>query len=440
MDQSSSTAPIFAKLVDGSTWTEYSITPSLSKTLSEKARFLATLSITIDVGPQSQLFTSIFAAGFKFPSLQELRVTVVHPITHETFCLVVPTLDLPTERFPSLKGLRLDGVAVNMSSPFLPSLRWLVLRNYPAMERRLPVTQFMAALSYCPNLESLQVRHYGGAFSVTGNPPQRPVSLPSLKDLLISDTPAVSSLLLQVFYIPPTANITVFSDVKGFYEDDFGRGYVTMLPSDRRTMPILRDIESLEVSLNATTYHVVGETPLGRRLTLDIDMGLEFSLGFTAGDVLYESTVRNLAGVFRESPIREAVFRGDFTRFSPNSWRVALGALPKLARIRVDDVGAYGEGAKALFEALALPAALGTGSPTRMLCPQLEVLMVQGDKYGLPVLDEVAKCLECREKAGTKLRRLYVGLSVGLVSGKKVELEKYERRLERLVPQCRISV
>ncbi|KAH9854996.1 hypothetical protein C2E23DRAFT_858199 [Lenzites betulinus] len=390
-----------------------------------------------------QLLLPLFGKRMAF--LEELEIAIKGSMGLDTIVLSGPMLVLPAALYPTLKVLRLDGVAARMDTPFLPTLRHIVLKNYPGLERSLFLTDFLAALAGCPHLETLEIRHFFNVLSCTeAKHPKRPVMLLSLRELTVAESPNPTQMLLQLLGTLPTADIRVDIDVKGHYDDDFGRTFGRVIPPNRNSIPILKAITHVEVNLvRGSTYQLIGATPRGNRLVLEIDMSVEFALGFTGGALLYESAVRNLGDVFRGSPVTHAVFSGDFARVTAGSWRAALGALPGLKKLKITDSGTHAAGMPALCEALSDPVKDldDADSEAKHICQHLEVLCVCGTAYGVSHLEDVVNCLNRRNEAScAKLQALWFQLKAEPVHDDGEQLIKVKDMLADLVQHSRIQV
>ncbi|KAJ2986156.1 hypothetical protein NUW54_g9885 [Trametes sanguinea] len=131
----------------------------------------------------------------RMPFLEELEIVVQQPSDPKAPYLTVPAMTLPPSNFLLLETLRLDGVTLSMSAPFLSSLRHLVLANYPSVEQCTRFIDLMAALESCPNLEELEMRNYGRVFSLAGDDePQTRAMLNQLKKFTVDEPTFVARL------------------------------------------------------------------------------------------------------------------------------------------------------------------------------------------------------------------------------------------------------
>ncbi|EIW61548.1 uncharacterized protein TRAVEDRAFT_44370 [Trametes versicolor FP-101664 SS1] len=365
----------------------------------------------------------------QMPCLELLDIRVKQCTGPESVCLGGPMLDLSTARLMAVKRLRLDGIAVDMAAPFLCGLRHLTLNQFPGIERRLPLSQFVASISNFRRLETLELRNYSGFLVTKTTQPVDPVHLPSLKKLGICDTPSVTASLLQALYLPADAILHVIVDIKGFYPDDLGDLFSSALPADKKTLPILKDIRRVDVNLIGSTFSLIGMTLEGAKITLEIDLDLEFTLGLIARDHVYEATVRSLDRIFADSPLCYIGLSGNLACLTAHSWRAAFAPFPDLERLKLEDVGKHSAGALSLLEVLGSPA----GTPAQMPCPKLDTLCMRGSAYGFELLDESEACLTRRQTAtGTMLRRLWLGLGLH-VQDDKARLQLCRKTLAQMV-------
>ncbi|KAI0650394.1 hypothetical protein C8Q79DRAFT_382809 [Trametes meyenii] len=339
--------------------------------------------------------------------LEELSITICHPTDPTSTCLSTPTLSLTATRFPYLKKLHLDGIAITMDpgEPFPPFLRALTMKNYPGVERCVSLTRFVHALQGCSCLEIIDIHNIGYMFSHQPQDSLQPQLLRALKSFVVADQPAFVSTFLGYLRIPATANVHITADVKGAYEADFGKTFAKLLPGGPSTLPILKEITSIEVTLTENTYRLIGQAPMRNSFIVEVNLDVEMRLGIMKHGQAYESVVRNLGHVFYNSPVTVAAFIGNLSRISLESWCGSLCALPSLLKLKVDDFGDDSDAALRLFEALTLPR---TSNDARVICPHLQILSVRGATYTTPLLEGIDGCVERRAEVGSRLQQVRV--------------------------------
>ncbi|KAI0832774.1 hypothetical protein BC628DRAFT_351350 [Trametes gibbosa] len=376
----------------------------------------------------------------RMSSLKELDIMITHPVGMDTIVPSVPMLDLPATRYPTLQVLRLDGVATNIDTPFLPTLRHLVLKNYPGVEKCLILTDFLLALSRLPYLEKLELSRFSNIFATHGQQRMRPVTLPSLKELIISESLEHTSKYLQHLCTSSTTNThaTIPAEAPGKY--DFGRTFDRMLPKYKSTIPVLQQISYVEVNIvDGSTYQLFGMTALGATLVLEIDMSIASAHESIAPAYLYESVVRNLDKVLSHSPVIAAVFNGDLSHMRVLSWHTALQALPQLTKLTVIDSAEHNSGVRTLCKALAEPAA-ASDDTRKHVCQQLEVLCTRGAAYGCSLLDEVADCLVHRKSSCATLKSLSIQLRGVKARDDEAPVMSCKAVIASLVKQCSLQI
>ncbi|KAI0677206.1 hypothetical protein C8Q78DRAFT_74531 [Trametes maxima] len=405
-----STAPsadpsLFVKMVNGTNFTLSVRSIPALVALKRQAQNITLLSLP-RITPQD-LDTLHLLLDMTLPLLEELFVKMDHPIDPTSTCLSTPTLSLPASRFPRMKKLHLEGIAVTMDpeEPFPPFLRHLVMKNYPGVQRCVSLARFARALQECSYLEFIRIGNLGNIFSGQNQDSPKPPLLRALKQLVIADQPAFVSAFLGHICIPATANVHITADVKGVYDADFGTTFVKLLPHDLRTLPIFKEITSVEVNLSQNTYRLIGQAPMRNNLVLEVNLDVEMGLGMMKHNQLYESAIRNLGLVFCASPVAVATFVGDFSCVSQESWCGSLCALPSLLKLKVDDFGKDSNAARRLFETLALPT---SPNDARVICPHLQVLFVRGVMCRIPLLEAIDNCLDRRAEVGSQLQQVQI--------------------------------
>ncbi|KAI9064877.1 hypothetical protein FKP32DRAFT_550623 [Trametes sanguinea] len=349
----------------------------------------------------------------RMPFLEELEIVVQQPSDPKAPYLTVPAMTLPPSNFLLLQTLRLDGVTLSMSAPFLPSLRHLVLANYPSVEQCMRFIDLMAALESCPNLEELEMRNYGRVFSLAGDDdPQTRVMLNQLKKFTIDEPTFVVMNLLQYLYIPPAADIHVTLDYRPAYRHELvdlheGLAYIfrVILPERDYVLPILEHVTSVEAEFGLYSYRLVGETPLTNKLTVEILLSPE------EGAVLLPWAFMEPIGIaFHNSPVMVASFTGDLSGLTDEEWIAGLSALPQLMKLNVHHTdGSPAPIALPLFYALRMyPWAGERPPPLPPLAADLENLSVQGATYSGELLKTVLESLQRRAAEGTRLHSLWI--------------------------------
>ncbi|OJT15466.1 hypothetical protein TRAPUB_7337 [Trametes pubescens] len=401
-----SAAPGFSiTMVNGQVLAEQHInTPYHLQCIQSHPYLIRGLRCVANTPNQLEFLGSLLAQ--QMPCLDTLDITMQQSTDPESVCLVGPILDLSTARFMAVKTLRSDGMAVNMAAPFLCGLRHLTLKNYPGIERYLPLSQFVDMIANFRLLETLELRNYSGFLITKTTQPWNPVHLRSLKTLIISDTPSVTSSLLQALYLPVDVNLNVIVDVKGFYPNDLGDIFASALPADRQTLPVLKDVKAIQVILIGSTLRLIGTTAKSVKIVLEIDFDLEFTLELLARHHVYDATVRNLDRIFHDSPALLLSLESDLTCLTADSWRAAFAPFPDLEKLKLEDAGTHSAGALSLLDVLGSPA----GTPAQMPCPKLDTLSARGTAYGFELLDESLACLTRRQTTCIALKRLWLGL------------------------------
>ncbi|KAI0658515.1 hypothetical protein C8Q70DRAFT_916992 [Cubamyces menziesii] len=434
---------MFTKTLDGLDlpYTDDHITFPILLALGLKLETVTTLNIPPI--PSDELGILIPLVAKRMPFLEELGIACDNPYPFDPLCSP-DKYPLLASYFPSLKTLRVSGLAVTMSSNFVSTLRHLELKNFTCVERCLLLTDFMAAMESCPELETLEIRNYGRAFSTDTEQPERPAILRNLRKLVIEDSPPVLSLLTTFLYTPPTANVHLIVDMKDSsreHDYDFGDTFACVLPDDTATLPLLQEITAIEVNLTENTYQLVGETPLHNKLIIDIDMDAAIKEGPPAKRAeLFDSTIRNLSLALYDSPVMVASLTGDFSSTTPESWHRGLGGLAVLMKLQIVDTSTSdgGDGVRAFFEALAFQPG-PTDERQMTACPSLEVLAVRGARYSRSLMEEIGKSLRRRAEDGMKVQSLWVELRPDDALD-RTELAKSRSELSELVDACYIDV
>ncbi|OSD04499.1 hypothetical protein PYCCODRAFT_1457875 [Trametes coccinea BRFM310] len=369
----------------------------------------------------------------RMPFLEELNIVVQQPSDPKAPYLNVPAITLPSSNFLLLETLRLDGVNLTMSAPFLPSLRHLVLANYPSIEQRVPFTDFMAALESCSNLEELEIRRYGRIFSFHEAEPAQPAMLNQLKKLTIDEPSVIVMNMLEQLCVPATADVHVTLDYRHAFADQLqdlhdGLAYIfsVIIPTRHNTLPIREQVTSVEAEFGPCFYRIVGETPLANKLTFEILLDPEMGGVFAP-----KSLMDPLDRTFSISPVMCASFTGDLSGLTGEHWVIGLGSLPLLMKLIVNHTAdAPTRTATALFNALVpFPWPEGTMPEFPPLVPELENLCVQGATYDTELLGRVHECLEERAAQGVALHSLWLEMRTS-----KSELDGCLAEIARVTP------
>ncbi|KAH9899508.1 hypothetical protein C8Q73DRAFT_324077 [Cubamyces lactineus] len=433
---------MFTETTDGLAlpYTDEPITFPLLLALGLKTETITTLNLPPI--PATDLAILMPLIHKRMPFLEELSIACDNPFPFDPLCSP-GKFPLLASHFPSLKTLRVSGLAVSMASNFIPTLRHLELKDYTGEECYLLLPEFMAAMEGCLELETLEIRNYGRIFSTDTERPERPAILRSLRKLVIEDSPAVLSLLTTFLYVPPTADVHLIvdmADTSREYDYDFGDTFAYVLPDDTRTLPLLPEITAIEVNLIENTYQFVGETPLHNKLIIDIDMDAVIKESSpTKRAELFDSTVRNLGLALHDSPVMVASLTGDLSGVTRESWHRGLRGLPRLMKLQVVDTGTNGgDGMRAFFEALASPLE-ATDEKQKIVCLSLDAVAVRGATYSRSLMEEIGKCLRRRAEEGVEVQSLWVELRSEDALD-RAELAKVQTEFSEFVDACFVGV
>ncbi|KAI0355353.1 hypothetical protein OH77DRAFT_319512 [Trametes cingulata] len=405
-----------------------------------KSALFTLLSFSLSDWTDCQRLSSLLSK--RMPFLEELSITFNHHVADQFISFFMPTLDLQLSLYPSLRKLRLVGVSINVSLLASQSLRHLCLQNHTGPDGSVLFTQFMATVEAFPQLEELEIRDFGRILSTDCERPRRAAMLPRLKKFTIEEPPIITSLILENFYLPATADVHILSDVLLQPEPDFGHTFAVLMPEDTRTLPILKELRKLEVKNVNNTFFLIGETPLRNKLTLEVNLDLEFLLGSMSDHVvLYESMMRNIGLVFYDSPILVASFAGDLSGVTKNTWSHALAPLTLLTELTVEDTSPDSAGTTALFDALATKEGRFTQANTPVtLCPSLDAVHVRGATYEQELLEQISHFLV--ERKDTQWMELCTVRPRCHGDGviESTTLAKYQAEFGRFVQACSMDV
>ncbi|KAI0647554.1 hypothetical protein C8Q79DRAFT_634809 [Trametes meyenii] len=270
-----------------------------------------------------------------------------------------------------------------------------------------------------------------------------------LKKVTIEDYPCNISAVLSAFVLPTSCDVSLTGNLRGVSREQCRFAYGTMLPPDRRCLPILRSVSSLIVTLDsrAAQYEFYAETASGVAISLDIilrsppvarDHSLlgdpEGILDNPAHGRFFEQMVSRMPReLFPDAPIQSARFLGNVGAVPYQSWVSALAQFPALKKLEVDDMTLYNH----LRDVVAALRTASPMSPPGPVCPLLEEIELFGDggqQLDVQELDSVRDCLAWRKAHGGQavLKNFRIGLfyKAGQASERSERVERIERAFE----------
>jgi len=317
-------------------------------------------------------------------------------------------MQAPIQRFPNLRSLFIDGLALPWTSLALVGLKALHLKDLGW--RCSPTLKvFLDILDACPDLERLTADSAlkNDTDDTTQYPdPGRIIALPRMKYMRLSDDLEIVSLSLAHLSTPSTAHVEIV--VETDYASIIDGPSVFSL--DASKILGLTAVKSLVYDFSFMAINICGSTiyPSGKYTWEEPTVALQVSppLAYRHRPVDYISYDDQVKGrlallhllpdvynALRPCSISELYVSSKVT-MDINVWRCILSALPSLVDLTIathyDDCDIY--------EVLASPSADGSD----MLCPRLEEFHIHGWTMDVPLIS----CLRYRTARGSRLRLL----------------------------------
>ncbi|KAI0371702.1 hypothetical protein BV20DRAFT_964944 [Pilatotrama ljubarskyi] len=374
------------------------------------------------------------------PKLELLRIHVEVSDEHTARPLAMAKFDLPPCRFPALRSLVLYGCGAPLAPPLVSHLRRLVMKNSHGYIQLLPLTPFIDCLRYLDCLEELELANCFALLAEEDCRSPFPSSTSRLISIRIEDYPTNISQILSALTVPAHANIRLKANLRSASTPQCAAAFTTMLPGDKRCLPILQRVSHVDIYHPPESCYIVGKTDSDDFFDLELitDALNDPSLKHVRGEV-FEAMVRTTGDIFPGAPIRSAVFVGDVDYVSPVSWIAGLGRFPKLHRLEVDDVTLRASPQKVI-------AALMAPSPTfpeSVLCHLLEHLTLYGDITGPDILERLYQCLKSRKERGGRAPLRYLGVELYCDSTEVVgprDREHYRRLLSSVAERTVLEI
>ncbi|KAI0332568.1 hypothetical protein GY45DRAFT_456579 [Cubamyces sp. BRFM 1775] len=379
------------------------------------------------------------------PRLEQLRVSVDTAAEDGQTSMphnVPEPVDLPPTRFPALRTLMLEGVRASLG-PLVASRLWhLEITNKSSKSQGLALLQFINCIGSFKCLEKLYLSNCFSLATVDGCRPREPFSATRLMFVFIKDHPPIISRILSALIIPARARVELVGNMRGAPPHLCFAAFSAMLPDDKRCLPVLQNLWSLDVYHAPEACYFTGTTASEEVLDLSVvtDALHNPELRPSRGE-LFDRMIHGVRGIFPGSPIERLVFVGDIDFVAAEAWVSCLARFPLLRELEVDDVDLRSSPNK-VIAALMQPS--GMHPEALPVCPQLESLALYGDISSLSLLDDLRKCLSWRqERLGgrrkTRLRELHAGLYCNHdMSGPL--LEKHKVALARFAVKTDIEV
>ncbi|KAJ8483073.1 hypothetical protein ONZ51_g4940 [Trametes cubensis] len=374
------------------------------------------------------------------PRLEQLRVSVDNPADDGQTHQVPEPIDLPPTRFPALRTVVLEGVGTSIG-PAVASRLWrLVITNKPNKHQGLALLPFINCISHFKCLEELKLTNCFALATVDGCRAREPFAATRLMSVTIEDHPPIISRILSALIIPARARVQLVGNMRGATPEQCFTAFSAMLPDDKRCLPVLQNLSSLDVYHPPEGCYFAAKTESGDVLDLEVttDALDKPSLKPIRGE-LFKRMVHGVRGIFPDSPLERLVFVGDVGYVPAEIWASSLALFPRLRELEVDDVELRASPSE-VISALMKPSSMQPGAPP--ICPQLESLALYGDISAISLLGDLYKCLSWRQERGggkTRLRKLAVELYCDNdMSGPL--LEKYEVALARVAEKKSVEL
>ncbi|KAH9900875.1 hypothetical protein C8Q73DRAFT_222251 [Cubamyces lactineus] len=376
---------------------------------TEQLRVLTATSLSIKEFDTVQAFLKA-----NMPKLEQLRVSIDNAaedgqasVSHH----VLEPIDLPPTRFPALRTVMLEGVGTSIGSVIASRLWRLVITNKPNKHQGLALLQFINSISSFKCLEELELSNCFAPATADGCRAREPFAATRLMSVTIQDHPPVVSCILSALIVPARANVRLVGNMRGAPPEQCSSAFASMLPDDKRCLPVLQKVSSLNVYHAPEACYILAKTESGDELDIELitDALNKPSLKPVRGE-LFNRMVQSIRGIFPDSPIERLSFVGDVDYVPSEAWTSSLSLFPRLRELEVDDVALRASPSEVIW---ALVQSSSPRPGALPICHQLESLALYGDIPSLSLLGDLYKCLLWRrERAGgkTRLRKLLVGL------------------------------
>ncbi|KAL1941055.1 hypothetical protein VTO73DRAFT_7691 [Trametes versicolor] len=325
--------------------------------------------------------------------------------------------DLRLEQFPALRKLYLGtGLMIKGPLPVFHGLKRLELVEL--RHGSMTIVQFGRFLAQLTELEELCIYRFRPTIAGVQSPMAFP---PSLCKLAVEDNAYYTAPFLESFHIPAHVDLKIarlrdYMDLGDFSDDDalVRAPFVQdALPSDPDTLPILKDVTSLEVRhYMMSSYSLRGATCAGHTVRLIGKLPEDWPREYKDLNSFLE-----LVEVFGDANVSSLFLNGnDSTVIDLDDWEEALNTWPCLERIEIaqtDSLTKF-DARLSLLDALLPPEfEEGEDPEDTMPVPWLKTLTITSTalyKEDVELAEALASCLKERKDAGFELHRLHIKL------------------------------
>ncbi|EIW52531.1 uncharacterized protein TRAVEDRAFT_24040 [Trametes versicolor FP-101664 SS1] len=362
--------------------------------------------------------------------------------------------DLRPEQFPALRELYLGtGIMLLDSFPIFPALKRLELVEL--RHGSMDIVQFARLLAQLTELEELCIYRFRPTITNVQSPMTLP---PSLRKLSVQDNAYYTAPFLASFHIPAHVDLKIarlrdYMDLGDFPENGWELTPFVhdALPSDVGTLPIIKDVTSLEVRhYMMSTYSLRGATPAGHTVRLTGHLMEDWPREYKDLHSFLE-----LVEVFGDADICTLFLNGNnCTEIDADDWEEALSTWPGLERITIaqtDSLTRF-DARLSLLDALLPPEfAEGEDPEDTMPVPWLKILTITSLAFrqeDVELAEALASCLKERKDAGFPLHRLHIKLEYIARPDAENECKKknkwrvrmYSKALKHLVKHLKLEL
>ncbi|KAI8982855.1 hypothetical protein BD414DRAFT_86984 [Trametes punicea] len=339
--------------------------------------------------------------------------------------------------FPSLQNLVFRGVRPQISPPILANLRSLVLENREGLPLPLSAGDVLNCLRSLHNIEELTIRNYlcpsGMHQRVNGDP----YELTYLREVDIEEHPSTIALILSYFVVRVGAHIQLSCSRTYRSPNPTCADLFTMIPQDRRCLPILREIATVNVLCTTETCTISARTRYDGSITLEADTAaLGDPQDTSLCPQLFQELVQSFGKLFPGAPVTELSFLGSIDVISQSTWVAVLDQYTAVRYIGVRDPQNRSSG-------IRLVEALTSVSPTtgRALCHDLAHLNLNSATDSTDILERLCQCFEWRpwHDAWMVIDHIHVWLMVPK-SWPSSATAHYRKELARFAEDCELTV
>ncbi|KAH9923576.1 hypothetical protein B0H21DRAFT_158779 [Amylocystis lapponica] len=343
--------------------------------------------------------------------LEEVELTTEFDLSDDDDAFANRYFFPANEAFPCLRSLELGRVIIPSTSSMLVGL--VSLRLYDSLEgHATSMDTLLSILDACPDLENLVLNGCGPDVSDELRVdliPTRIVSLPRLKSLVLTSSPANLFGFLARLIFPPDA-CTHFQTTDGREEDEMGDAVLShVLSQDSSRFPSLPHSYHLELTVEGDKIHVWANTTLGAEISLQVTYKHLYDVS-----ELFPLVLLELAQLCASAPVTQVHLQGEASSIVETDWRNALVLLPFIETLHaiISD-----NNAGPLFHALG----------GELLCLHLKAFVVKPRWLDSFAVDALIEALEIRAIAGYRLQFLELNCSEmhhedGVTSGDRMRM------------------